>query len=141
MRTVTAGWLRRTRRTTADLQDDHVAADTFQRLPGTDARTRGVGVAGESQAAIPSISSPNAVEEEGGSTGCNRAPHAVTWSSGMLALFALGFSLPLDHWRAQPISSHPPSRPQRSAPLLPRRAPLAEHAWEEHVLRNLTRSA
>ena len=51
------------------------------------------------------------------------------------ALFALGFSLPLDHWRAQPLrprgSAHPP-------PL--RRAPLAEHAWEEHVLRNLTRS-
>ena len=57
-------------------------------------------------------------------------------------LFALGFSLPLDHWRAQPLaSSHPPSRPRGSAqPPPPRRAPLAEHAWEERVLRNLTRS-
>ena len=57
------------------------------------------------------------------------------------AIFALGFSLPLDHWRAQPLaSSHPPLRPRGSAPPPPRRAPLAEHAWEERVLRNLTRS-
>jgi len=54
----------------------------------------------------------------------------------MLALFALGFSLPLDHW-----SAHGRELPRpRVRALPPRRAPLAEHAWEERVLRNLTRS-
>lgn len=58
----------------------------------------------------------------------------------MLALAAalLAFSLPLDPWRAQPC---PPPRPkeliQRPAR---RRAPLAEHGWEQRVLCNLTRS-
>ena len=56
----------------------------------------------------------------------------------MLALFALGFSLPLDHWSAH---GRELPRPRGSTqPPLPRRAPLAEHAWEERVLRNLTRS-
>lgn len=54
----------------------------------------------------------------------------------MLALFALGFSLPLDHWSAH---GRELPRPRVNAPP-PRRAPLAEHAWEERVLRNLTRS-
>ena len=54
----------------------------------------------------------------------------------LLAAF-LAFGLPLDPWRAAP----PPSR--RTAPGFPplkraRRAPLAEHGWEAHVLRNLT---
>ena len=54
----------------------------------------------------------------------------------MLALAAalLAFSLPLDHWRAQP---RPAPRPKE---LARRRAPLAEHGWEQRVLRNLTRS-
>ena len=58
------------------------------------------------------------------------------------AILALGFSLPLDPWRAQPLASRPQPRPRGSAPPPPpsRRAPLAEHAWEESVLRNLTRS-
>ena len=54
----------------------------------------------------------------------------------MLALFALGFSLPLDHWSAHGREL-PTARTQRPPP---RRAPLAEHGWEERVLRNLTRS-
>ena len=57
------------------------------------------------------------------------------------ALFGLGFSLPLDPWRTQPLALRPPLRPRWSAHPPPlRRAPLAEHAWEDSVLRNLTRS-
>jgi hypothetical protein len=58
----------------------------------------------------------------------------------MLALFALGFSLPLDPWRAHPLALRPPLRPRGGAFPPLRRAPLAEHGWEERVLRNLTRS-
>ena len=57
----------------------------------------------------------------------------------MLALAAafLAFSLPLDHW-----SAHGRELPASRAQLKParRRAPLAEHGWEQRVLRNLTRS-
>jgi hypothetical protein len=57
------------------------------------------------------------------------------------AILALGFSLPLDPWRAQPLALRPPLRPRWSAhPPSLRRAPLAEHGWEERVLRNLTQS-
>lgn len=54
----------------------------------------------------------------------------------MLPLVAalLGFSLPLDHWRAHP---RPPPTPKEFAK---RRAPLAEHGWEQRVLCNLTQS-
>lgn len=51
-----------------------------------------------------------------------------------IAVALLGFSLPLDQWRAQP---RPTPRPKE---LARRRAPLAEHNWEQRVLRNLTRS-
>ena len=54
-----------------------------------------------------------------------------------LVLSLFWFSLPLDPWRAQPL---PPPRPWRLLKQLVRRAPLAEHAWESHVLRNLTKS-
>jgi hypothetical protein len=56
------------------------------------------------------------------------------------AIFALGFSLPLDHWSAHGRELPTAPRPRGNAPSPPRRAPLAEHAWEERVLRNLTRS-
>lgn len=53
-----------------------------------------------------------------------------------LAVALLGLGLPLDHWRA-----HQLSRLSATPKLHPRRrAPLAEHGWEEHVLYNLTRS-
>jgi hypothetical protein len=53
-----------------------------------------------------------------------------------LALAVLAFSLPMDLFRARlPFW---PARQRPSPP--PRRAPLAEHAWEEHVLHNLTAS-
>ena len=39
----TTRWPHRTRRTAADLQNDHVAAHAFQRLPGTDAHAGGKG--------------------------------------------------------------------------------------------------
>lgn len=52
----------------------------------------------------------------------------------MLALVGalFSFSLPLNNWRALP---QPPLH-KRSA----RRAPLAEHGWEETILVNLTLS-
>tara|TARA_X000001036_G_C20500309_1_gene733585 strand:- start:65 stop:244 length:180 start_codon:yes stop_codon:yes gene_type:complete len=58
----------------------------------------------------------------------------------MLALVAtlLGFSLPLDHWSARHGRELPVSRTQQRP--MRRRAPLAEHGWEQRVLRNLTRS-
>jgi hypothetical protein len=62
------------------------------------------------------------------------------WDVGMLALFALGFSLPLDPWRSHPLAMRPLLRPREGAFPPLRRAPLAEHGWEERVLRNLTRS-
>jgi len=57
----------------------------------------------------------------------------------MLALVVtfFGYSLPLDPKRAQP--SMPPA-PGRVIKRMHRRAPLAEHGWEERVLRNLTQS-
>ena len=54
-----------------------------------------------------------------------------------LVLSLFGFSLPLDPWRAQPP---PPPRPRRLLKQFVRRAPLAEHGWETHVLCNLTKS-
>ncbi len=54
-----------------------------------------------------------------------------------LVLSLFGFSLPLDHWRAQPS---PPPTPRRLLKQAVRRAPLAEHGWEAHVLFNLTKS-
>tara|TARA_B100000963_G_scaffold115872_1_gene100937 strand:+ start:65 stop:256 length:192 start_codon:yes stop_codon:yes gene_type:complete len=58
-----------------------------------------------------------------------------------LMLLVYAFSLPLDlfrvrlpFWPARPRRLLAPPRPGR------RRAPLAEHAWEEHVLYNLTAS-
>lgn len=55
-----------------------------------------------------------------------------------LALAALALSLPLDPFRVRlPFKyTHQYARPLPA----PRRAPLAEHGWEERVLRNLTRS-
>lgn len=53
-----------------------------------------------------------------------------------LAVALLGLSLPLDHWRAHQRSRLPATPKPRPG----RRASLAEHAWEEHVLYNLTRS-
>ena len=55
-----------------------------------------------------------------------------------LVLSLLGFSLPLDPWRAQPLPD--PPKPKRLLRQCVRRAPLAEHGWESHVLRNLTKS-
>ena len=52
-----------------------------------------------------------------------------------LALAVLAFSLPLDLFRVRL-----PFWPARQLPPPSRRAPLAEHAWEEHVLYNLTES-
>ena len=49
----------------------------------------------------------------------------------------LGFSLPLDPWRAQPP---PPPRPKKLLKQVVRRAPLAEHEWEARILFNLTKS-
>jgi len=56
----------------------------------------------------------------------------------MLAFVAtlLAFSLPLDYWSVHGREL-PVRRTQRPAP---RRAPLAEHGWEQRILRNLTRS-
>lgn len=50
-----------------------------------------------------------------------------------LMLLVYTFSLPLNLFRARL-----PFWPQRQLQPPPRRAPLAEHAWEEHVLANLT---
>lgn len=50
-----------------------------------------------------------------------------------LMLLVYAFSLPLDLFRARI-----PFWPKRQLPPPPRRAPLAEHAWEEQVLANLT---
>ena len=55
-----------------------------------------------------------------------------------LMLVVYAFSLPLDVFR-----QHFPFWPARQAPRAlpaPRRARLAEHDWERHVLVNLTRS-
>ena len=57
-----------------------------------------------------------------------------------LMLLVYTFSLPLDLFRVRlPFW---PTRPRQRLALArpPRRAPLAEHAWEEHVLYNLTAS-
>ena len=59
-----------------------------------------------------------------------------------LALFVWAFSLPLDLFRAR-FSWWPGTAPARQLVAPPpsrRRAPLAEHAWEDRVLRNLTQS-
>ncbi len=56
-----------------------------------------------------------------------------------LMLLVCAFSLPLDPFRVRlPFWPTRPRRPLVAPP--PRRAPLAEHAWEEHVLYNLTAS-
>lgn len=57
----------------------------------------------------------------------------------MLPLVAalLAFSLPLDHCSRSPTRPLLPRQQQRPNR---RRAPLAEHDWERHVLCNLTRS-
>ena len=55
-----------------------------------------------------------------------------------LALVVLAFSLPLDLFRVR-LPFWPGYR-ERQLALPRRRAPLAEHAWEEHVLHNLTAS-
>ena len=58
-----------------------------------------------------------------------------------LVLAVWAFSLPRDLFRARahlPLP-HWPQRPVHSLDA-PRRAPLAEHDWEAHVLVNLTRS-
>ena len=53
-------------------------------------------------------------------------------------LLVCTFSLPMDLFRTRlPFW---PARPARQLSPPPRRAPLAEHAWEEHVLCNLTAS-
>lgn len=52
-----------------------------------------------------------------------------------LAIALLGFSLPLDNWRSNPRPPLP--TPKR---FTTRRAPLAEHGWESHILCNLTSS-
>lgn len=59
-----------------------------------------------------------------------------------LALFVMAFSLPLDLFRARlPWWPSLAPAPRRLAAAPPRRrAPLAEHGWEEHVLHNLTQS-
>ena len=56
-----------------------------------------------------------------------------------LALVVMAFSLPLDLFRAR-FSWWPamPGRPLVAPPQ--RRAPLAEHGWEDRVLFNLTES-
>lgn len=55
-----------------------------------------------------------------------------------LAIALLGFSLPLYNWRSNPLPPLPTlPTPKR---FTTRRAPLAEHGWESHVLCNLTRS-
>ena len=58
-----------------------------------------------------------------------------------LALFVMAFSLPLDLFRARfrwwPGMA---PAPRRLAAPLRRRAPLAEHGWEDRVLYNLTQS-
>ena len=58
-----------------------------------------------------------------------------------LALFVMAFSLPLDLFRARfPWWPGMAPAPRRLAAPPRRRAPLAEHAWEDRVLRNLTLS-
>lgn len=55
-----------------------------------------------------------------------------------LVLAVWAFSLPLDLFRARlPLW---PVRPARALAAAPRRARLAEHDWEAHVLCNLTDS-
>ena len=60
-----------------------------------------------------------------------------------LALFVMAFSLPLDLFRAR-FPWWPGMVPRRLAAPSPstprRRAPLAEHGWEDRVLNNLTQS-
>ena len=53
-----------------------------------------------------------------------------------IAVALLGFSFPLHNWRAVP---GPPGF-ERATQRVMRRAPLAEHKWEESVLMNLTSS-
>ena len=53
-----------------------------------------------------------------------------------LVLAVWAFSLPMDLFRVRlPFW---PGRPARALVAAPRRARLAEHDWEERVLRNLT---
>lgn len=53
-----------------------------------------------------------------------------------LVLVVWAFSMPMDLFRVR-LRLWWPGRPARAL-AAPRRAPLAEHDWEAHVLRNLT---
>lgn len=54
-----------------------------------------------------------------------------------LAIAFLGYGLPLNHWSAHGRELSTARTPKQRAE---RRAPLAEHGWEQRVLCNLTQS-
>lgn len=54
-----------------------------------------------------------------------------------LAVAFLGYGLPLDPSRRAHMRASPLRTPKS---LSTRRAPLAEHGWEQRLLRNLTQS-